>query len=149
MQINLRKFRQQGRTLACAAHCAPGSRQQGRTRCLCCALRSWLQTTGQNTLLVQRTALLAPDNRAEHVACAAHCSPGSHLFRNPHDTAEIWFSEINMLIRTVQPRCNVSQFIYLCKMLYMFQTVFCVHHQELKTAHTSSGIYQINTATCW
>ena len=28
-------------------------------------------------------------------------------------------------IRRVQPtRCNVSQFIYFCKTLYMFQTVF-------------------------
>ena len=35
----------------------------------------------------------------------------------PNDTASF--------IRRVQPTtCNVSQFIYLCKMLYMFQTVF-------------------------
>jgi len=33
-------------------------------------------------------------------------------------------------------------------MLYMFQTVFSVHHQELKTAHTASGISQTNIATC-
>jgi len=30
----------------------------------------------------------------------------------------------------------------------MFQTVFSVHHQELKTAHTASGICQYNTANC-
>ena len=30
----------------------------------------------------------------------------------------------------------------------MFQTVFPVHHQELKTAHTASGIFQTVTATC-
>ena len=29
------------------------------------------------------------------------------------------------VVRTVQPtRCNVSQFVYFCKTLYMFQTVF-------------------------
>jgi hypothetical protein len=40
--------------------------------------------------------------------------------------------------RRVRPtRCNVSQFIYFCKTLYMFQTVFSVHHQELKTTHTA------------
>jgi hypothetical protein len=27
----------------------------------------------------------------------------------------------------------------------MFQTVFSVHHQALKTAHTASGICQTNT----
>jgi len=31
----------------------------------------------------------------------------------------------NLGVRRVQPtRCDVSQFIYFCKMLYMFQTVF-------------------------
>ena len=38
--------------------------------------------------------------------------------------------------------------IYFCKMLYMFQTGFSVHHQELKTAHTASGICLTVTATC-
>ena len=48
--------------------------------------------------------------------------------------------------RTVQPtRYNVSQFIYFCKTLYRFQTVFSVQHRELKTAHTASGICQTNT----
>jgi len=37
---------------------------------------------------------------------------------------------------------QVSQFIYFCKTLYMFQAVFFFHHQELKTAHTASGICQ-------
>ena len=37
--------------------------------------------------------------------------------------------------------------IYFCKTLYMFQTRLSVHHQELKTAHTASGICQTNTAT--
>ena len=36
-------------------------------------------------------------------------------------------------------------YIYFCKMLYMFQTGFPVHFQELKTAHTASGICQTNT----
>jgi len=46
-----------------------------------------------------------------------------------------------ILIRRVQPtRCNVSQFIYICKMLYMFQTGFTVHHQELKTAASPGGL---------
>ena len=56
----------------------------------------------------------------------------------------------NLGVRRVQPtRRDVSRFIYFCKMLYMFQTVFFspVHHQELKTAHTASGICQTNTAT--
>ena len=39
-------------------------------------------------------------------------------------------------------------FIYFCKTLYMFQTGFSVHLQELKTAHTESGICQTITATC-
>ena len=40
---------------------------------------------------------------------------------------EIWSSnrEKNLCIRRVQPtRCNFSKFIYFCKTLYMFQTVF-------------------------
>ena len=53
------------------------------------------------------------------------------------------------MIGRLQPTSyNVSQFIYFCKTLYMFQTVFSVHHQEIKTAHTASGICQINTSTC-
>ena len=52
-------------------------------------------------------------------------------------------------VRRVQPtRCDVSQFIYFCKTLHMFQTGFSAHHQELKTAHTASGICQTDTATC-
>jgi hypothetical protein len=79
-------------------------------------------------------------------------------------------------ILRVQPtRCNFSQFIYFCKTLYMFQTGFpsiiwssklhiqrpvfvrpillpaaslSVHHHELKTANTASGICQTITATC-
>jgi len=51
-------------------------------------------------------------------------------------------------ILRVQPtRGDVSQFIYFCKTLYMFQTVFPSHHQELKTAHTASGVCQTVTAT--
>jgi len=51
-----------------------------------------------------------------------------------------------ILIRRVQPtKCKVSQFIYFCKTLYMFQTVLSVQHQELKTAHTASGIGLTNT----
>jgi len=51
-------------------------------------------------------------------------------------------------IPIVQPkRFKVSQFIYFCNTLYMFQMGFCVHHQELKTAHTASGICQNKTAT--
>ena len=38
--------------------------------------------------------------------------------------------------------------IYFCKTLYMFQTIFSVHHHELKTAHTALGICQTVTATC-
>jgi len=57
--------------------------------------------------------------------------------------------EVSEYIRTVHPtRCNVSQFIYFCKTLYMFQTGFSVHHQQLKTAHTALGICQTVTATC-
>ena len=49
----------------------------------------------------------------------------------------------------VQPtRCNFSQFIYFCKTFYVFQTVFSFRHQELKIAHTASGICQTVTATC-
>jgi len=32
--------------------------------------------------------------------------------------------------------------IYSCNTLYMFQTIFFVHHQELKTAYTAIGICQ-------
>jgi len=50
-----------------------------------------------------------------------------------------------MSARRVQPtRCNVSQFVYFCKTLYLFQTVFRPH-QELKTAHTALGIGPTNT----
>ena len=50
-------------------------------------------------------------------------------------------------IRTVQPtRCDVSQFIYFCKTLYVFHTGFPSIHQELKTAHTAPGICQTNNA---
>ena len=36
-------------------------------------------------------------------------------------------------LRSVQPtRCNVSQFIYFCKMLYMFQTGFLSIIRSLK-----------------
>jgi len=41
-------------------------------------------------------------------------------------------------IRRVQPtRCNVSQFIYICKTLYMFQTVFpsIIRSSKLHTQH--------------
>jgi hypothetical protein len=57
--------------------------------------------------------------------------------------------EADQIIRTVQST-SVSQFIYFCKALYMFQTVFSVRYQELKTVHTASGIGLTNTATfCW
>ena len=56
-------------------------------------------------------------------------------------------SDMFRSIRRVQPtRRDVSQFIYFCKTLYMFQSVI---HQELKTAHTASGICHTNTATCY
>jgi len=35
--------------------------------------------------------------------------------------------------------------VYFCKTLYMFQTGFSAYHQELKTAHTASGIGLKNT----
>ena len=38
--------------------------------------------------------------------------------------------------------------IYICKTLYIFQAGFSVHHQELKTPHTASGICQTVSATC-
>ena len=50
---------------------------------------------------------------------------------------EIWFNNplVNMAlnIRRVQPtRCNVSQFLYFCKKLYMFQTGFPFIIRSLK-----------------
>jgi len=39
-----------------------------------------------------------------------------------------------------QTRCDVSQFIYFCKSLYVFQTVFTPNIRSIKTAHTASGI---------
>ena len=50
--------------------------------------------------------------------------------------------QIRSCVLRVQPiRRDVSQFIYFCKTLYVFQTGFSVHHQELKTAHTASDQY--------
>ena len=54
----------------------------------------------------------------------------------------IKFAEYN------QQDATFLKFIYFCKTLYMFQTGFSVHHQELKTAHTASDICQTVTATC-
>ena len=51
------------------------------------------------------------------------------------------FSEYN------QKFAKFLNFIYFCKTHYMFQTGFPVHHQELKTAHTASGICQTVTAS--
>ena len=44
---------------------------------------------------------------------------------NTNISVTIQLSHVSIIIRTAQPiRCNVSQFIYFCKTLYMFQTVF-------------------------
>jgi len=51
------------------------------------------------------------------------------------------FSEYN------QQAAMFLRFIYFCKVLCMFQTVFSVHRQEHKTAHTASGICQTITTT--
>jgi len=56
-------------------------------------------------------------------------------FNNPvRGTAEIEHQScIWNILRVQSTKCDFSQFIiYFCKTLYMFQTGFSVHHQELK-----------------
>jgi len=55
-----------------------------------------------------------------------------------------------MNVRRVQPtRCDVSQFIYFCKMLYMFQTVFpsIIRSSKLHIQHQVL-VWQIPDAVC-
>jgi len=40
------------------------------------------------------------------------------------------------------------KFIYFRTTLYMFRTVFPVHHQEYKTVRTATGICQTDSAVC-
>ena len=42
----------------------------------------------------------------------------------------------------------LSQIIYSCKTLYVFSDGLSVHHQELKTVYTPTGICQRAAATC-
>ena len=54
------------------------------------------------------------------------------------------------IISTVKPtRCtNVSNSFYCGMTIYMFRTVFQVHHQQFKTVHSATGICQTDTAVC-
>ena len=66
--------------------------------------------------------------------------------------------QLSQYIRKVQPtRCNVSQFLYFCKTLYMFQTVFPsivrsskLHIQHQVFAEHLTEINKLrNAAFCW
>ena len=57
--------------------------------------------------------------------------------------------ELVILFHRVQPtRCSVSQFIYFCKTLYVFQTIFPSIITRSKLRITASGICQTNTWRC-
>ena len=51
--------------------------------------------------------------------------------------------------RVQQKRRNVSQLFIYVRPSTCFRRVFSVRRQELKTAHTASGICQTVTATCF
>jgi len=86
----------------------------------------------------------------KYVPLEPSCVMRANGWADRREEANCSFSQLYECVRRVQPtRCNVSQFIYFCTTLYMYQTGFpsIIRSSKLHT-HRQVLVWQIPDAVC-